>query len=521
MKKSYLLIMCVALFFIQCKRKTELIVASEKTVAIKLDVGGSKVNVNPNSGAVLFEDGDEIIVSNNGRYIGKLLYNNGTFEGEVTGASSDDYLHFYFLGNQKVDDLIVGSSTECSVTISDQVFSLPVISYGHSTSKYSPELTFYTAKLDNKCTLVKFSVESASEYAGVCITGMNNRASIDFADNTFSYDTVNNGNITLSPKSGIKYAILFPQEEQPEGGDGSAFAGKYKGTRGYVPEILVNINMALDDYTIPVTITTPTIPEGAINGLFAVDSTGKQVYFSKSNLSYKISQKEWSFLPYQYTVMESYPFSTGENCSQMNVVTLFGWATSGYDHGSIYYKPYNTITDMNGYNAYGDIYGNLYDEDGRADWGYNMIKYGGLAHKQWRTPTYNEWKYLFKGRTGAAEKWGLAIINNKYKGCVLLPDDWTEPYSNCFVSGMGNEYDTNKYTLNQWALMEAAGAVFFPSASNRFGTSVANLNYMAFIWSSTVANKTFAQSVQITPTLLDLERQFTKRNGLSVRLICE
>ena len=70
MKKSYLLIMCVALFFIQCKRKTELIVASEKTVAIKLDVGDSKVNVNPNSGAVLFEDGDEIIVSNNGRYIG-------------------------------------------------------------------------------------------------------------------------------------------------------------------------------------------------------------------------------------------------------------------------------------------------------------------------------------------------------------------------------------------------------------------------------------------------------------------
>ena len=225
----------------------------------------------------------------------------------------------------------------------------------------------------------------------------------------------------------------------------------------------------------------------------------------------------------QYTVLENYYSRIGENYSTSNEVTLFCWATSGYNHGSVYYEPYHTVTDMNVYNAYGDAWGNINDMDGLADWGYNMIKYGGLAHKQWRTPTYYEWKYVFAERADAAEKWGLATIGDKIKikGCVLLPDVWTEPYSDCFVPGMGNEHETNTYTAEQWSQMEEAGAVFFPSASNRFGTSVANLNYMAFIWSSTVANKTFAQSVQITPTLLDLERQFTKRNGLSVRLICE
>ena len=78
----------------QCK-KYDTIMYDSNSVKITLDVEGDvKLGVNPETGAVTFEDGDEIIVANNGLFIGRLTYDEGIFSGTVLNPSTDDYLHF-------------------------------------------------------------------------------------------------------------------------------------------------------------------------------------------------------------------------------------------------------------------------------------------------------------------------------------------------------------------------------------------------------------------------------------------
>ena len=59
----------------------------------------------------------------------------------------------------------------------------------------------------------------------------------------------------------------------------------------------------------------------------------------------------------------------------------------------------------------------------QADWGYNAIANGGnQAGFSWRTPTNDEWGYLFNTRADAASKKGLGsgIIVLTTLGTVYL-----------------------------------------------------------------------------------------------------
>ena len=484
------------------------------TLAVERD---SRADVNPVTGAVSFVDVDEIIVANNGKYVGRLVYGAGVFAGGIANADASDYLHFYFLGNQDVGELTAGSSDGFSVVISDQVTSLPVISYGVSTEKYSPSVSSYTACLRNKCALAKFEVSTSSTYAATCVKGMNNKVEVCFSDASFSYSQVNEGKITIAPGNGTRYAILLPQDAVAEGGAGSAFSGRYSGTRGAVPEITAN---ACITDGIPVVINEPMVPEGAINALFTVNADGKQVYFSKANLSYLFEEKRWEFLPAQYTTYEKDAENVGEEYYKKKKATLFCWGTSGYNHGANYHMPYNTSDVLTDYNVYGDPTKNIFDEDGRADWGYNEIYNGGMTNKQWRVLTHEEWVYLMEERDDALKKRGGATINGK-KGFVLLPDDWTEPYEGCFVSGYDNSFATNTYTLAEWAMMENAGAVFLATAGRRCGTGCFGTNKYLFIWTSSVFSDQRAYCMFVNSSTINPNREDDKRCASSVRLVCE
>ncbi len=518
--RTFLMAMALLLGMTQCRKNVVDFPhfqddSNNITLVVKRD---SKADIDPVTGAVSFVDGDEIVVANDGRYVGRLVYDDGVFSGSVSNVNTDDYLHFYFLGNKDAGTLTAGSSEGCSVVISDQVTSLPVISYGHSTEKYSPSESSYTACLSNQCALVKFEVSTSSTFAATCIKGMNNKVDVNFADASFSFSQVNEGKITIAPGSGTRYAILLPQDAAAEGGTGSAFSGRYRGSRGAVPEINAN------DYVadgISVEVNEPMVPEGALNALFTVNTDGKQVYFSKANLSYVMSTKKWEFLSQQYTVFESNDYNAGDDYATKSMVTLFCWGTSGYNHGAAYYMPYSTNAKYPSYNVYGDSKKNIFDEDGRADWGYNEIANGGGANKQWRVLTKDEWHYILVDRPGAASKYGQATINNRYAGLVILPDDWSEPYEGCFVAGVANEYETNKYTLSQWSMMEEAGALFLPTAGRRCGTIAFGAGSYLFVWTSTVYNDKRSCCVFVNNGVVNPDRVDDKRCGSSVRLVCE
>ena len=141
-----------------------------------------------------------------------------------------------------------------------------------------------------------------------------------------------------------------------------------------------------------VNFTTHYPPMGAINGLFTINADGNQVYFSQGNLQYQASTNTWKFAENQY----DYIGDANSNISSTysGWIDLFGWGTSGYNHGANCYQPWSTSTSNSDYYAYGYWQYNLYDETGQADWGFNAINNGGNTNGIWRTLTWDEGNYV-------------------------------------------------------------------------------------------------------------------------------
>ncbi len=238
-----------------CRKKVvELIVNGGEEVYITVKVnGGSRTGIT-GAGAIEFEDGDKLYVGNNGHCLGVLDYSGGTFSGSITtsGTSTSDYLHFYLLGGQLTPTI---SGTEYSVVIADQTTSYPVISYGKSTAEYYGEGA-YTATLENKCSLIKFNVDTPST-SDIYIIGMKNKVTIDFADNSISYDQDGDGAIRMRAKnaSNETWAIVLPQTDLT--GAGEAITNGYTGSWDKTGVDLTGLNQYIgNDAGIDMNLTT-------------------------------------------------------------------------------------------------------------------------------------------------------------------------------------------------------------------------------------------------------------------------
>ena len=177
--------------------------------------------VYPGTGAVIYEEGDIIYVGNNGLYRGKLEYHNGAFSGLVADPVETDYLHFYYLGKLMPSPAPrINETTNFTVSIANQSATLPIISYGHSTTLYNNGISAYVCMLENKCGLVKFMAwpTPSTTNTAVTISGMKTTA-------TISFDAVNpgitpsdaTGEVTLHKVDGSdpaeRWAILLPQNK--------------------------------------------------------------------------------------------------------------------------------------------------------------------------------------------------------------------------------------------------------------------------------------------------------------------
>lgn len=277
MRKLSTIILAVALVLglTQCKKEQSATPQSEG-VMITLNVGdnnnGSRANVDPNGTTqVTFESGDEIYVAYNGEYVGSLSRNGSYFEGfvNITPVTPSQPLYFYYLGDNHNLDAAdsEGKIRGCTATISDQHIypHLPVISMGKSTVNYSENITSYSSRLYNKCSLMKFNVTTPST-ADICITGMNNKVIVNFGDpkgttNGFTYDQVDGGLIQMAGSSTAeRWVIVLPQTELGEGEGGSVYStdGIYSGRRPPIHAIESNkwyhegediISMTLNQYS--------------------------------------------------------------------------------------------------------------------------------------------------------------------------------------------------------------------------------------------------------------------------------
>lgn len=315
-----------------------------------------------------------------------------------------------------------------------------------------------------------------------------------------------------------------------------------------------------------------SLPDDVLPGLFSVSPT-KKVRFSKGNLKFSRaslnddwSTGTWSFMENQYDEVEIDDQEVGGNYSDFPTVSLFGWGTSGevdvdYNYKEIMFKPYSTRYQY-------DIIGGsvvIYDDGeygpsgehplsvaNHSDWGYCM----GGESSQWRTLTFDEWKWLLGAQNGKSyvqpdpasnecrtsspigeiqnARYTLARIDNQYIGLVIFPDDYVHPgpdlkYVNYWfktgTTGAVPQYPDfsgkwDELTHSEWEAMEAAGAVFLPAAGCRIGDWMIEVNFTGNYWSSSCAGEKGAYSLQFSNNVMKLYGP-TRCGGFSVRLVTD
>lgn len=263
----------------------------------------------------------------------------------------------------------------------------------------------------------------------------------------------------------------------------------------------------------------PTVPTGAINGLFTVNSDGGQVYFSKGSLQFigSMTPQYWQFAESQWV----YIGQGQDGPSQNTDIDLFGWGTSGVNHGAVCYQPWSISKINTDYYAYGDLNNDLFSGSGEADWGCNRIINGGDVAKAWRTPTKAEWMYVFDSRsTVSGIRFAKAKVN-EVKGVILLPDDWLqETYELNSVNQGGAPFNSNEITATDWiSRFEANGAVFLPCGGVRNGGDVNMAGEGGYYWSSTHNDQYAAYSLAILSTYVNASMSSNRQDGRVVRLV--
>lgn len=206
------------------------------------------------------------------------------------------------------------------------------------------------------------------------------------------------------------------------------------------------------------TLETPE-PEAPLapNGAFSV-GWGKFVSFSKGNLQYKPSSKEWRFALHQYDHIGY----DNENISSTYAgwIDLFGWGTG------------NAPTSTSKTSDYSQF----------IDWGNNQIanEEAGL----WRTLTTEEWNYVLYERDNAYALRGVAVVAG-VNGLILLPDSWICPNEIAFTSGTGSSFSSvNNYTASKWSILESAGAIFLPAGGYRAVYTAYEVQTMGLYWTA-------------------------------------
>ena len=269
---------------------------------------------------------------------------------------------------------------------------------------------------------------------------------------------------------------------------------------------------------------TCTVNVGLLAGTFSVSST-KQVQFSQGNLqaTYDGSAWTWGFAENQWDYIGNGGSETVGNemvqaidpyISGSGTVDLFGWvgASSTWDGVNQY-----GITSSNATNATNG-YGTGTNEALKSDWGKTIDPSGTT----WRTLSADEWSYLFLLRSG--NRYCKATVNSK-SGVVLFPDGYTHPTgvtpAPTNTNNASAAFNSNTWSGEDWAKMEAAGCVFLPAAGYRSGSSVYKSGTDGYYWSSSAMDgvDTHARYVLASSNELNPFESSSRYNGYSVRLV--
>ena len=252
------------------------------------------------------------------------------------------------------------------------------------------------------------------------------------------------------------------------------------------------------------------VPAGAIAGKFSV-AAGEQVYFAQGNLQYQASTNTWRFAEAQTDTIGLDNQNTSADYA--GYIDVFGWGTGT--------NP-TTVGEYDDYSTY-------------TDWGTNPISNGGNQANLWRALTKSEMGYVLYGRANADSLFALGTVNGVY-GLIILPDTWTLPAGCTFTPSVqkglvwdnagkyfSNEnrdnYEHNIYTQEQWAAMEANGAVFLPAAGYRYDVDMYDTQYAGYYWYSTPVDASYCYALYFDVEQLYPQYMEMPCGGFAVRLV--
>lgn len=449
----------------------------------------TRAEYNESTKKLAFSTGDKLFVAGShgtaGQFAGTLNWDGGgTFSGTITTENAYDGTAEALLAAGSHAELLPADYTTYGY-LSVQTNDSYNATVDHDNSK---------AIATSKAVAVEqFSREEAASYSsGFALSSQNT---------ILNFTTTH---LTASPTVTVKLANtssdLVSGEVTTNGSGTATFATFAMATEGGV----YNIN----ELTLTVGGNAITFPSDnkalaaghiyninrcatAISGKFTVAS-GKQVYFSKSNLNATTSDNgtnwSWHFVNTQYARVggkdkDGNGTSTGNNYINGNRsvtndgngknIDLFGWSTAKT------YLGINSSTTNTDYQNGGKTDGSDF-----VDWGSHADVIAGIG-TGWRTLNKNEWRYLTDTRGG--NMFALASINGTRGGIILLPDNWkTSYYSLSSINNASVAFTTNTISDADWSTLEAHGAVFLPVTGQRnSGNKVNGADNQLHYWSST------------------------------------
>ena len=455
MKKLSTIIIAMALVLgmTQCKKKVETLTQSQGTFITVNVANESKHNVittGSGLGEVEWTNGDILYVISDGNFVGMVTYSSSSenFSGTINSAAEEKPLWFCFTGGVEPDGHTM------TIDISDQSNNLPVLSCGASDQNYPTASNVYTAFLENKCALVKFTLSTGTEDI-VRISNMYTQARMKITASGIDIEPLNETHSMLLNKPSTseateRWAIILPQNEQ------ITTSALLRNT-AYKNCVIIpsTANNSLVNATIDLAhaTTEPVKPYFSVSG-------GRIVHFAPGNLQYQASTTTWQFAKHEWdfvggTDANNYSWGNVSGSTNNSIgdseytgwIDLFGWGTGD--------APTKVVKDPTEYYTFND-------------WG-NYIE----TNNHWFTLSRNECRYLINetSNTMRTGKIAPAIVNG-VGGFVMLPDYFTMP-SGCSFNTVADQLShmedcsQNVYTDAAWTAMSAAGAVFFPGCGVR------------------------------------------------------
>ncbi|MBO7073482.1 MAG: hypothetical protein J6W12_01035 [Bacteroidales bacterium] len=575
-RKSAALLMAGVLMLglTQCRKKDVATVVDNTAnlVPMTLTTDGAKTSFD--DGVISWVSGDKLNVVAGGKCIGTLTYDGNDFSGYVDldafSESDETTFYFYYVGNQTIGS----GETSFTMSMSGQTGAKANLGDFH-VSKGLQYVIINKSGMNVSATL-----RSYTSVAYFNVSGFNRYSETDenlymYGDNIYEQLTINFSDNSITPEHDGYYISAGTSADKanayymfiPTSADGQTevnhvvnFVNKRtSATTTFKYGIVSNGWYCNGGFDEPIAVTGAEYYQGTLRGEFSVvANNSKKVKFSQGNLQYLASETKWKFANNQYDYIGNAP---GNNTASANRPTqnywivIFSWGTSGYnntanDEYATRYQPYletlsSTVNVDYNYYGYGpstnmtDV--SLIETSKNYDWGiFNAINNGGNTTNIWRTLTLDnkagEWYCLIgldskpspgtNCRTvintlGEDYRYTQATIGEDLKGLVLFPDNYTHPNGTTITNAVYNSKSDFTAVISQieWNMMEAAGAVFLPTAGYRTsGVTIWNSGSQGRYWSVNRYDIKQARGIQFNSYGVSASYYYTY-NGTSVRLV--